>query len=1465
MKNTIFAFLLVICNYGYAQLETNYDSTSQEKNTWIDLLYTDKKDAGLITDAYNSYYKTNPFVKNRHTQYYKRWLRSLSRTKSLPTKEYTNASLSNKKSAAAWIARGPFDFDIDAASRSHAPGAAHIYCVEQAISNTNVIYAGTATAGLWRSNDKGENWYCLSKELPVSEVYALEIDPTDEDVVYFSGAGTLYKSTDGGATHTDIGADEFSDGISIKEIMIHNEKLWIASDQGLYFSTNNGILFTQNQSGTWLEMEVHPTNNQVLYAVKQNSTSTSFFKSSDNGASFSDVGIGWPNPEGEEEQKRTEIAVSAAAPNKIVALATGSANGGTGLYGVYVSEDQGENWEFKCCGNQPAGVATSSNINMMGWSDEGTDDGGQYYYDLALAVNPEDANIIHVAGVQHWISTDGGDTFTCPAKWSHPDKDEYIHADIHDMRYFENDFWVACDGGVFYSNNAGETFDKKMFGISGTDFWGFGAGFSDGEVMLGGTYHNGTLIKDHDVYQGGWICAEGGDNYRGFVNFADATKVYTDAGGRTLSGDRTVELGSFAMQYKPNASYTIGESSNLEFDPRSPNILYIGNETTLYKSYDNGASTTALYDFGEKVTSVEVAWSNPNYIYVATFEGWWETKKIYKSTNAGESWEDITPDPSTINNQVWIPFDITISSENENHLWIVRTSMYGTPSDGQGYDVFKSTDGGNSWINWTTPTLNNENITNIEHQRGSNGGVYIGTRQAVYFRDNTLDDWVLYNTNLPLQTNSTQLIPYYKEGILKNGTNQGVWEVPFLKQSPPSAQIAADRFNINCTNNVVQFYNHSAMRSEEESFLWSFPGGIPETSSDENPLVYYADPGSYDVTLTVSDTNGTDTQTLPNFILFEAIVLSEQEEMLQNFNENLFPPEGWSLPEASYSWQGINVNDPNCQASSAAYVNNFSIGQNGSEAALLSPKINLDIFENATLSFNYAYARYGANYSDGLKVEISTECAANWTTLWEAYGSELATVPDQNSAWEPTCEDWGSLNISLSEYNNQNIYIRFVNVNGYGNNLYLDNIEFVNNEGNIEVVNSIVGCMDNAALNFNAIANLDDGSCEYTALGGQDITLTEGWNIFSTYVVPTKPSIDLVVNNIEETIIIVKNNLGEAYLPEWNYNAIGNLNNTEGYQIKVSTASILTIEGVLIAPESQVIEIAEGWNTIAYLRTASADASLVLEGIANQLTIVKDNLGNAYLPEWNFNGIGQLEPGQGYLLKSNAAVELNYLPNTAEYRTSLNSQIKNRASNLDFELNSGSNMHLVLPESSWNTKVTEQDELYAYDMQGTLVGAVKITLPNTVLCIWGDDDLTKEKEGLYPLENITYKLWSAADRELKILEIIQPKQNRFIQNELVVGQAVNLSEAIETLSLFDAIPNPAKNQTLIRVFLNEDSHLRLELFDIVGTKIQEISSGNFEKGYHKFTLELNDFSAGTYLYQMTCKGTRKSKRIQVIK
>lgn len=1466
MRNLLPLFSLFISSLVFAQVETPYAKSSDPNPRWVQLLYAENPNPAEISKAYDAYYKSNDFVKNKHTQYYKRWKRTLSREKARPTKTYIEASTNASRNTSAWECRGPFDFDIDAASRSYAPGAAHIYCVEQALTNTNVVYAGTATAGFWRSDDKGANWYCLSKQLPINSVYALEIDPSNEDIVYFSGGGTLYKSTDGGVTHTDIGYSEFDNGIAIKEIMIHNGKLWVASNQGLFYSTNNGATFNLESSGTWLEMEVHPTNDQVIYAVRQNTSSTSFFKSTNNGVSFTEYTTGWPNPASGDEQKRTEIAVSLASPNKVVALATGAANGGSGLYGVYISEDQGETWTFQCCGDQEGGPAAADNINMMGWSDAGTDDGGQYYYDLALAVNPDDADIIHVAGVQHWISTDGGVTFTCPAKWSHPDKDEYIHADIHDMRYFGSDLWVACDGGVFYSNNAGDTFDKKMYGISGTDFWGFGAGFTDGEVMLGGTYHNGTMIKDNDVYEGGWLCAEGGDNYRGFVNFADDRKVYTDNGGRILPGDRTQSLGSFTMDKNPNASYTVGESSNLEFDPRSPNILYIGNGTTLYKSMDGGSSTNALHDFGEKVTSVEVAWSNPNYIYVCTYAGWWDAKKIYRSTNAGQSWVDITPSASTINNQAWIPYDITISSENENHIWMVRTSMYGTPSDGQGYDVFKSTNAGSSWTNLSTATIHAENITNIEYQRGSNGGVYIGTRQAVYYRDNTMSDWALYNNNLPLQTFSTQLIPYYKEGKLKNGTNQGVWEVDFYAQHPPSAQIAADNFNINCTNNIVQFYNHSAMRSEGASFMWNFPGGTPASSTEENPLVYYENPGTYDVTITVTDVNGTDSQTLSNFIAFEDQSIDNAELMTESFNAGVFPPEGWMLPEAGFAWQSYDFDSgADCESSTAAYINNYYINQSGGESSLLSPKYNLEVFDNATLHFDYAYARYGANYSDGLKVEVSTDCGANWTTLWEAHGLDLATVPDQGSWWEPTCDDWDELYISLSEYANQVVSIQFVGINGYGNSLFIDNINIVDNDGTLPVTNPILGCIDNTATNYNPAANVDDGSCEYTSYATQDINLGQGWNIFSSYIAPVNPSMDEVLLEINDKVIIAKDFEGAAYLPEWNFNAIGDLGNTQGYQIKVSENVVLSIDGEVISPQSLSIPINQGWDIISYTRQNPADAMLVLEGISDNIIIVKDYLGNAYLPDWNFNGIGDFIAGRGYQIKSENPTSLSYLANNESYRTASFKVVNNSSELINFDKNTGSNMHIVIPEESWNIDIEQGDELHVFDAENNLVGASKITLPTTVLCIWGDDATSNSKDGLFANEAWQIKHWSQTKEKWAPIKIQHHEKDGYIENQLIVAQSVKETTIKNTCSLFDAVPNPASGNTLIRLYANQENSFTLKLFDILGSEIAVIYNGILDIGYHEFEIDLSIIPAGSYIYQLHSNKAIQSKRLEIIR
>jgi len=916
------------------------------------------------------------------------------------------------------------------------------------------------------------NWSLITKDLELNGVYAIEIDFTDFNTIYISGNGGIYKSYDGGANWTVIGDAAFTSlSHSIKDIKLNpnnNQILFVASSQGLFKSIDGGSNFTNVNAGVipnsispgnFQEIEFHPHSADTMYFIKEGNPKTEFYRSDDGGNTLTLYNNGWPNPASGDDQLRTEIAVSPASPDKIVALATGSANGGGGLYGIYISYDKGENWTFQCCGPHPAGVPSATNINMMGWADDGTDNGGQHYYDLALAVNPTNADIIHVGGVQHWISTDGGVTFTCPAKWSHPHKKEYVHADIHDINYFGNDLWFACDGGVFYSDNAADSVTKRMFGIAGSDFWGFGAGFKDGDVMLGGTYHNGTMLKDGNTYINNWLCTDGGDGIRGFVNFGNPRMAYSDYGGKILSGDRTVGISGFGMNLKPNASYIVGESSQMEFDPRCYNWHYIGNDTTLWLSKNNGISFEPINHFDDKVTSVEVAWSNPNVIYVATWESWWGTKKIWRTTDAGQNWVEITP--TNINGQAWIPYDITISSYDENTLWIARTSMYGGVQDAIGYEVFKSIDGGQSWINWTTPTLDNINATNIEHQRGSNGGVYLGTRNNVYYRNNAMNDWVIYDNNLPKSTFSTQLVPYYREGLLINGTNRSAYEIDFYENSPPSAQIAANKLEINCMNDTVRFVDHSAVRLSSASWEWTFPGGTPSTSTLENPVVVYNAPGTYDVTLKVTDAFGSNTQTILGLIKYSdsTFIMTSTQNYSEGFETSIFPPDSWETPPSSFSWQSIVVDTGyNCYPSTVAYVNHYWEQYPGQEAYLITNKIRLGSgsfpAENL-LTYDYAYSGYAAGYDDGFRIDISIDCGITWDSLYGAYGTDLQTVPYVGSAWYPTCGSWKKDTLNLSNFglNGETIMIRFAAINDYGNRFFMDNVKV--NGTNISLTPSV--------------------------------------------------------------------------------------------------------------------------------------------------------------------------------------------------------------------------------------------------------------------------------------------------------------------------------------------------------------------------------------------------------------------------
>ena len=147
--------------------------------------------------------------------------------------------------------------------------------------------------------------------------------------------------------------------------------------------------------------------------------------------------------------------------------------------------------------------------------------------------------------------------------------------------------------------------------------------------------------------------------------------------------------------------------------------------------------------------------------------------------------------------------------------------------------------------------------------------------------------------------------------------------------------------------------------------------------------------------------------------------------------------------------------------------------------------------------------------------------------------------------------------------------------------------------------------------------------------------------MFSFFVEPNNKYIDSILAPLTEDIIIVKDYHGNVFLPNLNFNTIGQLENCEGYQIKMSNDNSLTINGYFQILDDHPIELPlECFIMGSDLIINPTPFNVLMSEIEEAVIIVKDYNGNAYLPDWGFNAIGDAVPGQGYQIKTNSSAVL---------------------------------------------------------------------------------------------------------------------------------------------------------------------------------------------------------------------------------
>ncbi|MEO8067374.1 MAG: M36 family metallopeptidase [Flavobacteriales bacterium] len=156
-------------------------------------------------------------------------------------------------------------------------------------------------------------------------------------------------------------------------------------------------------------------------------------------------------------------------------------------------------------------------------------------------------------------------------------------------------------------------------------------------------------------------------------------------------------------------------------------------------------------------------------------------------------------------------------------------------------------------------------------------------------------------------------------------------------------------------------------------------------------------------------------------------------------------PAGWTLqnPDGLTTWSTTALaNGPGCGASRAWSMDHYNYNGVGQEDRLLTPKIDLATAVGTHLTFDHAFAPYGAGFYDSFRVDISGNCGGNWTTVYYASGVALGTAAATTVSWTPTnCSQWLAHDIDISAYDGQTIMIRFVAINAYGNFFYMDNVQ----------------------------------------------------------------------------------------------------------------------------------------------------------------------------------------------------------------------------------------------------------------------------------------------------------------------------------------------------------------------------------------------------------------------------------------
>ena len=494
--------------------------------------------------------------------------------------------------------------------------------------DANTYYAGAASGGVWKSTDGGQRWAPIFDSQPAQAIGSLAVSASNHSIVW-AGTGEawairdvdmmgdgIYKSTDAGHTWTNMGLQETG---RIGRIVIHpsNPDIVLAcaagrltgpqEERGVFRTTDGGknwkrVLFVDPDTGC-SGLAIDPADPQTLiagtwqvvmhtWAMFSGGPGSGVFVSHDGGDNWMRIdGHGLPKP----PLGKIDVAIAPSDPKRVYALIQTADQGS-----VWRSDDGGRNWA------------------VVNWQRALIGRAGYY---IRIAVSPSNPDEVLVADSSFWLSTDGGKSFRS-MPWG---------GDTHDIWIDPQDgnrILVTHDGGMFMTTNHGQTSNRVT-------------------LPIGQMYH---VAVDNDVPYKIYSNMQDDGTMRGPSNLPEAGPNVPGAGGRGggFGGGRG---GGGAWEHGLGGC----ESGFTLPDPSDSDIIWAscyGDQVTRYDAKTKMARSVSPWlhtlDAAPNQVKYRCHWTPPLAIdpfdHNAVYYG---CQVILRTTNAGMSWTEISPDLST--------------------------------------------------------------------------------------------------------------------------------------------------------------------------------------------------------------------------------------------------------------------------------------------------------------------------------------------------------------------------------------------------------------------------------------------------------------------------------------------------------------------------------------------------------------------------------------------------------------------------------------------------------------------------------------------------------------------------------------------------------------------------------------------------------------------------------------------------